>query len=112
MEDATKFSCVPAEAGISKKNGQLLLSTSSDHKHQLLSNRELLIMGSEQEENSNYSPLSDANILKIGSCFYNLANYTSILISCKMKLIIMVANGSVYNLQAYKLKTVGLNDFP
>ena len=111
-EVATKFSCVPAKAGISKKDGQLLLSTSSDRKHRLLSNGELLVMGSETEENNNYSPLSSANILKIGSCYYNSANNTVILISCQLRSTITVANGSVYNLEAYRLKTVGLSDFP
>ena len=111
-ELATKFSCVPSKAGISKKDGQLLLSTSSDRKHRLLSNGELLIMGSETEENNNYTPLSSANILKIGSCYYNSANNTVILISCQLRSTVTVANGSVYNLEAYELKTVGLNDFP
>ena len=111
-ELATKFSCVPSKAGISKKDGQLLLSTSSDRKHRLLSNGELLIMGSETEENNNYTPLSSANILKIGSCYYNSANNTLILISCELRSTVTVANGSVYNLEAYELKTVGLNDFP
>ena len=111
VEKSTRFSCVPAKLGISKKDRQLLLSTSSDRRHQLLSNGHLLVMGDDSDEKQNFNPLSQSNVLNIGKCFYNVANQT-ILVSCSNRATVSIKNGTVFNMDPFKMKLIRFASFP
>ena len=111
VSKSTKFSCVPSKAGISKKNGQLLLSTSNDRRHQLLSNGHLLVLGNDDEEKENFNSISDSSVLQIGNCYYNIAN-VSVLISCNNRATLTIANGTLFNVQAFELKLIDFASFP